>query len=562
MLLDPATGNNFFGRSDILELLKKRVEGLRCGYRQNVAIIGPQYYGKTSVIYRFMNSISFKDIVPIYVEVKDKEFPVFAEKFISTFLFKYLTVLGYNVQDTNELYSTCSVRMPKTAKAAKAIIGTFIKSGREEKAYSALFELSSIACKETSLRQIIILDEFHRIGDFRIPTAFATLGKNVMLQENTMYLVASSQINQARQILSEKLSLLFGNFEIYELGTFESKTAVDFIGSRFRENPIACNFRDFLVAFTGGHPFYLDSILVNLKTNITAPTEGSQEDKIVQSFIEILFDSKGILNQHFVNIISELERRDRRYPAALLAVANGGRSISSIYEISRIKEKETKLLLSHLIDLGWIVQCGSLYLIRDKVFEFWLKNVYQNKESLLDAAYESKITKFKTRTIEKINRYYQISSMDITRRFSALFTSFNGELLEIDNRVFRFPVFKKVDIYRAKTDRASYLLLSGKDCLWAVLTALNPLRNDDITAFLAYCRPMNAVIKRKIIVSPFEMDSNVRLIAKEARFWIWGIKELNELFDVSDAERMILPEMESSPPLQMKVEKAEGVKTA
>lgn len=560
MLLDPATGNNFFGRSDILELLKKRVDGLRCGYRQNVAIIGPQYYGKTSIIYRFMNGISFKDIVPIYVEVKDKEFPVFAEKFISTFLFKYLTALGYSVQDINELYSVCSERMPKTAKAAKAIIGTFIKSGKEEKAYSALFELSSIACEETSLRPIIILDEFHRIGDFKIATAFAALGKNIMLQEDTMYLVASSQINQARQILSEKLSLLFGNFEIYELRTFESKTAVDFIGSRFRENPIMCHFRDFLVAFTGGHPFYLDSILVNLKANLTAPTEGLQEDKIVQSFVEILFDSKGILNQHFVNIISELERRDRRYPAALLAVANGGRSTSSICEISRIKE--IKPLLSYLINLGWIVKCGSIYLIRDKVFEFWLKNVYQNKESLLDAAYESKITKFKTRTIEKINRYYEISGRDIIQRLSALFTSFNGELLEIDNRAFRFPVFKKTDVYRTKTDNISYLLLSGKGCLWAVLTALSPLRNDDITAFLAYCRPMNAAIKRRIIISPFEMDTNVRLIAKEERFWIWGIKELNELFDISDAERMILPETESLAPLQIKFEDTEGVKTA
>src|SRR3990167_10023055 len=237
MLLDPARGNNFFGRGDLLELLKKRVDGLRYGYRQNIAIIGPSYYGKTSVIYRFMDNLSVKDVIPVYIEVKPHGFPNFAEKFISTLLFKYLTNIEYKIEDTKELMPIASERMPKTVKAIKAI-EALIKSGRISQAYSAIFELPAMAHAETSLRPIVILDEFHRIGDFGIDNAFAVLGKYIMLQKDTMYIVTSSQINQAKEILSEKLSLLFGNFEICELGTFDASTAVDFTNFRLCTNTL------------------------------------------------------------------------------------------------------------------------------------------------------------------------------------------------------------------------------------------------------------------------------------------------------------------------------------
>ena len=45
---------NFFGRSEVLELLKKRVRDLKDSYRQNVAIIGDQYLGKSALLKYFL----------------------------------------------------------------------------------------------------------------------------------------------------------------------------------------------------------------------------------------------------------------------------------------------------------------------------------------------------------------------------------------------------------------------------------------------------------------------------------------------------------------------------
>lgn len=539
MLLDPARGNNFFGRRELLELLKKRVDGLRCGYRQNIAIIGPSYYGKTSVIYRFIDNLSFRDVVPVYIEVKPHGFSSFAEKFISTLLFKYLTNIEYKIEDAKELMPVASERLPKTVKAIRAI-EALIKTGKTSQAYSALFELPAMAYAETSVHPIIILDEFHRMGDFGIENAFAVLGKYIMLQKDTMYIVTSSQINQAREILSEKLSLLFGNFETYELETFDASTAVDFIDSRVCTNILPRQFINFLVAFTGGHPFYLDSILLKLDDNLSAESKDNQIDAITKTFAEILFDSKGILNQHFSNMVSELEKTDQRYVPALLAVANGNKKAYPISAASRLRTAELKPLLDELIDFGWVVKYGTFYLIRDKVLEFWLRNVHQNKEYLLDVGYEPKVSKFNLEIKEYLNKYAGVSKQDHIQRLSELFVSFKGELIEIDGRSFRFPAFKTVEVRNTKTEGVSYLVLSNNECMWAVLVGLRPLKDGDVTDFLNYCRQREKGIKRKVIISPSEMDANTKLIAKEAKSWIWALKELNELFDIAGKQRMVL----------------------
>ncbi len=231
MSLDPMMGSNFFGRRDILELLRKRVDGLRYGYRQNIAIFGPPYYGKTSVVRRFIDGLPFHDVVPIYVEVKSHGFFNFAEKFISSLLFRYLNNID---------------RIPKTAKAVKTV-EALIKNGKMLEAYSAIFELPAIAYGETGLRPIVILDEFHRIEDFGIGDAFVVLGKNIMFQKDTMYIVTSSQTKRAKNILSEKLSLLFGNFEICELDTFDVSCASDFINFRLRGKTLSKELSDFLI---------------------------------------------------------------------------------------------------------------------------------------------------------------------------------------------------------------------------------------------------------------------------------------------------------------------------
>ena len=46
-----------FGRADSLGLLNRRVVGLKEGFRQNVALLGSQYVGKSSVLCRLIQKL-------------------------------------------------------------------------------------------------------------------------------------------------------------------------------------------------------------------------------------------------------------------------------------------------------------------------------------------------------------------------------------------------------------------------------------------------------------------------------------------------------------------------
>jgi len=49
--------HNFYGRRSVFEVLKKRVLGLKEGYRQNVALLGNRYIGKTALLHRLISQM-------------------------------------------------------------------------------------------------------------------------------------------------------------------------------------------------------------------------------------------------------------------------------------------------------------------------------------------------------------------------------------------------------------------------------------------------------------------------------------------------------------------------
>ena len=67
MLNEPVVGKAFFGRSKILHTLEKRVNALKGGYRQNVALTGQMLAGKSSILYQFLYTLKDTSLVPVYI---------------------------------------------------------------------------------------------------------------------------------------------------------------------------------------------------------------------------------------------------------------------------------------------------------------------------------------------------------------------------------------------------------------------------------------------------------------------------------------------------------------
>ena len=151
MFSDPVVGENFFGRQEIIDLLVKRASALRSGYRQNVAIIGHQQLGKTSILRQFLHVLNDPKILSIYVEIKLQAVDYFVEQFIRSLLFQYLnrTAKGDPTETLSRLAERATPFIPKTVERIEEIVN-LLKSRHAEEAYSRLYDLTSSLKQESS----------------------------------------------------------------------------------------------------------------------------------------------------------------------------------------------------------------------------------------------------------------------------------------------------------------------------------------------------------------------------------------------------------------------------
>ena len=258
---------NLQERKDTLDILKKRVLDLKEGYRQNVAVLGNRYLGKTTLLTQFIANIDDENIVVIYLDLDNRNTNYFVTKFIGSLLYNYSRLKNLPLHDdVNLLIQQTQSSIPLTIEHIRDIQSVYAK-GQILEAFSKVLSLPEIFSNETGLFCVLILDEFQSLEEFVEESIFQDLGKKIMTQKRCLYLVSSSYPEQANKILSEKLSLLFGNFEIIHVEPFDLLSSQQFIEASLGPIKIGSQLRNFLTDFTGGHPLYLNLIcqeLINL----------------------------------------------------------------------------------------------------------------------------------------------------------------------------------------------------------------------------------------------------------------------------------------------------------
>src|SRR3989338_5013925 len=117
------TKDNFFDRKFYLDILDKRITDLKDGYRQNIAVIGDELVGKTSIIFKFLNNFYDNRIIIIYLEIRPGSLPSFARRFIAILLYNFLANSGmYLEENLDFLVNKSQKYIPKTVEKIKGIL--------------------------------------------------------------------------------------------------------------------------------------------------------------------------------------------------------------------------------------------------------------------------------------------------------------------------------------------------------------------------------------------------------------------------------------------------------
>ncbi len=531
---------HFSARRDILDVLHKRVLGLKEGYRQNVALLGSYTVGKTSILQKFMGDHDDPQVIVVYLDLEARDLAYFTTSFLKSLLYQHLKSRHQpEHEDLKLLCAACREGLSQSVALVEEI-DTLLKEGHYAEVYTKLLSLPEIFCAESGKFLVLIFDEFQDMADFPVPDVFQELGKRIMTQKNCLYIVSSSYAAKAQAIFAEKLSLLFGNFEIIPVAPFDLADSLGLIDRHLSGVKMGLQLKNFVADFTGGHPLYINILCQELialsgiyrQEEIYAPI-------LVQAVENLIFNPWGVLSRHFELQVQALIR-GKSGPSlslVLIALAQGKHKVADIVGHLNIKQPQVVQRVAALLEADIVEKNGNYYHIKDKLFKYWIKYVQERRLSAIDLEPGRQRKMFKEEITKAVNDFQMIARKDLSSRVSDLLHKFDDEAFELGGRRYKLAMFKEISPVKIRLSAGNFfdaLIADGQEGQWLVILKKDPLHEHEVNGILEEIKKMTPRPQRCVVVALSGMDDNAKLRALQEKFWVWNESEVNVLMHLYD----------------------------
>jgi len=526
--------DNFFGRESYLDILEKRVTALKDGFRQNIALIGGEQVGKTSILHKFLKDFADNHFILFYIEARPESPLLFCRRFIGALLYNFLSLSGIPLKENLEfLIDKSSSFIPKTTAKIRAILADVEKRNREN-IFSELLSLTNIIHQETDKFCVVIFDEFQNLEYLKIKNLYKDWSQRLMLEKGTMFIIASSSPHKAKNILAQDLSLLFGNFEVLTIEPFDSQTSAEYLKEKLNPANISEEIINFIVHFTGGYPFYLE-----IFSQFFAKSGNAG---LIDTIENLLFNSTGILNQKFTNYIKRFQETQfsQDYLSILHLISNGQNKIKDIAHILKKPANLISVRVNFLLTVDAVLRSGDFWKISDRLFSFWLKFVYQEKLNSFTFDAQNQKDLFR-KTIEKlIQEFFSSAKKPVSERVAEILRLFADEKILIERKKITLNQFWEIKPLNFDSQTLKEgLICRSSGSLWIFGFKHDLVSEEDISEFSRECRKYRNKPHRKIIVTVKGIDANSRLKALEEKIWTWDLNSLNNILDLFSKPRII-----------------------
>ena len=540
-----------FDRQEMLAFLQKRADGFLAGYRQNLALLGLEGMGKTTLLKNFLeNELPQRGLLmPLYLEVGGEENLVeWATRFVQTLLYAVLQLQRVKVFPSRltELLEACASSVPRTAALAARVLN-LAEAGRSDEAYGLLWDLPQAATQETGHRVLLVLDEFHRLRCLSVREPFRSLGKKIMVQGTTMFLVSSSELGVARSILKEGLALLFGQFETVELCALSAASCRGAIRSVWSKRGLDPFLEYILMELAQGHPHRLNLLLEVLGKEGLARDPEDTESFVLRLLEGLFLHPQSVLRQRFEAQLRSLpSHRSRTFCVQVLGVVAGGthRFPQIVGSVGKSSSQVTRALRV-LQDAHLVVKQGVFYEIPERLFQLWMLTAYPVLQGVGLAGPAQASQYFGEVTGIWVRKVRESIRQPITERVAELMRRWQDELAEVEGRRILLPEFKEVEVVPGPLDRPSLLARRGArqgGGWWVVLWA-DPMEEGQARQLVQQLRNFIPFKEyRKVVIGTQPIEINARLVMQEGRVRLWDLQVLNSLLDHYGLTRLPVPE--------------------
>ena len=525
----------FLGRKAYLDILEKRIRDLKDGYRQNIAIIGEEFVGKTSLVFNFFKKYCDNSTVVVYLEARPESLDYFARKFIGVLLYNFLINSGLSLkEDLDFLIKKAAKYIPTTVEKIKSILGSLEKR-KKNNIFTELLSLCESLHQETGKFCVVIFDEFQNLESMELKNLYSEWAKLLMLQKNTMYIIISSLCFKTKAVLSKNLSLLFGNFEVITVEPLDIKTSEAYLDKKLIDLNLEKGKKDFIVNFTGGYPLYLELISEAILS--------SPASDLADILEKLVFEPSGILNQRFFGYLKRFQGLpySQDYISILYLISDGHNKIKDMAHILRKSQKELTSRVNYLLESDAASRSGEFLKINDRIFSFWLKFVYQEKLHSLTFDAKNQRESFRLKIDRMIEDFMKDAKKPIRDRVSDLLRLFENEMIQIERKKIKLDNFREIKTidFTGRNIREG-LIGRSRESLWIMAFKYEHLTEKDVIEFSKECKKYRSKIQKKIILAFQDIDVNARLRALEEKILTWDLSSLNQILDLFSKPRVIL----------------------
>lgn len=537
--------HNFYGRQEMMDVLSKRIRGLKDGFRQNVALLGPKYIGKTMLLKQVIDRIDDPMIVSVYVDMEHRDLAYMAKHLSKSLLYFWQKKQNLPLQDDLTLLChTSRLYIPQTISLIESSLSLLTEEKARE-AYHVLLTIPEIFAQETGCKVVLMIDEFHCLEDFGLDDVFIDLGKRLMTQKHTLNIFASSNTAYAQEILNEKLSLLFGNFEVLNLGSLTFNEGIGLIDKNLKGVNMNMQLKNFIVDFTGGHPLYINLLCQEL---LSVAAIFKQQDVyapvLTQAVENLIFNPWGVVHRHFELQMTALMKGKAGgiLLNMLMCLASGHHKVTTLTTVMPIKAPVLIQRLNVLIASGLVVKNGNYHHIQDKLLSYWLRFVVMKKHQSMDLETGKLRKQFKDELNKAINDFTQVARKDVSLRLSDLMHKFDNEAFVLNGRRYRLNRFSAIESLRLRTASGNvYDAMKAKsdEETWLIVLKKDPLSEHELNLLNDQIQNMADKPQRHVVVALSGVDDNARVRALASKMWIWEEGDVNALMHLFDEPTLV-----------------------
>jgi DNA-binding Lrp family transcriptional regulator/GTPase SAR1 family protein len=506
-----------------------------------VALLGQELVGKSSLLLHLLHEVEAdNEILPIYLAMRHESLQKFSERFTGALLYYYFKKEDRKAaESTDDLLQRADIKLPRTGEEILRIRKLFGRKSRDH-ILSSLFDLLPVFCEESKRFCVIILDEFQKLDLLKVRNPFGILGEKIMTQKHIMYIVASSRVKRASEILNNDLSLLFGSFQVDSLGPFDADKSLAFVSAKLDKFSINKPAVKFLVTITNGHPFYLDTLCREIEDTMNALGVGEADQSVVSEGISRgLSCPRSITYQYLNNLVQRsVGGQSSQDLEMLLAIANGNKKSSQIARAISRSPAQTTRRLKRLVNTDIIFRSGKVYDFSDPLMKWWLRSVYDVRENAVEPVIEGKgEAALQAKLEEMMSSYRKSARTGMGERLRNLFGLFKNDVVNVAGKTMKLPRFREISL---KTVRGQELpvVCSTRSGYWIVDFVEKVLSENEVRAFLSKLSGFRKKTSARILVCISQIETDARLLAKEEGIWIWSVGDLNFLLDLYEQPKV------------------------